>query len=247
MITEQWLTKTYDYRVRLLEAQRPWLVGAIALSLAVLFLILVLLFRTRNEGKRLEVLVQKRTAEINEQRKLLEYLSLTDQLTGLPNRRNFDMRLDIEWRIAIREKQEISFLMLDIDHFKDYNDGYGHLQGDEVLFMIAKIIEHALKRPGDFVARWGGEEFAVLLSNTDASGALKIAESIRADVENMNVSLSNGVTAKLTVSIGVSTQIPEPDSSLDDFISAADKELYRAKGTGRNRICYSKYQISNNN
>jgi diguanylate cyclase (GGDEF)-like protein len=164
-------------------------------------------------------------------------MSLTDQLTGLPNRRNFDMRLDMEWKIAIREKQSISFLMLDIDHFKIYNDKYGHQQGDEVLRKIAENIEHTLNRPGDFVARWGGEEFAILLSNTDANGALKIAETIRMNVENMSVPLSNGTVVKLTVSIGVNTQSPE-NSPLEHFISVADKELYRAKEAGRNRVCY---------
>jgi diguanylate cyclase (GGDEF)-like protein len=183
--------------------------------------------------------VQKRTAEIEQQRKLLEYMSLTDPLTGLPNRRNFDMRLDIEWQIAIREKQRISFLMMDVDHFKNYNDLFGHQQGDAVLRMIAKTIEHTPKRPGDFVARWGGEEFAVLLSNTGKNGALKIAEAVRANIENMNMPLANGSVAKLTISIGVNTQSPEQGDSLESFISVADKELYRAKKTGRNKVCFS--------
>jgi diguanylate cyclase (GGDEF)-like protein len=234
MITEQWITKTYDFRTRLITVQRPWLIGTV---LAALVLILVLLYRSRSEEKRLERLVQKRTAQLNEQRKLLEYMSLTDQLTGLPNRRNFDMRLDIEWRIAVREKQKISFMMIDIDFFKKYNDQYGHQQGDEVLRMIAKTIEHTPKRPGDFVARWGGEEFAVLLSNTGTNGALKIAEDIRSNVENMNMLLANGSVAKLTISIGVNAQTPEPGDSLETFISLADKELYKAKETGRNRVC----------
>jgi diguanylate cyclase (GGDEF)-like protein len=221
----------------MMEARFPLLIGATALSLLVLSLVLVLFFRIRNEEKRLEVLVQKRTAEIEQQRKLLEYMSLTYPLTGLPNRRNFDMRLDIEWQIAIREKQKISFLMLDIDYFKNYNDLYGHQQGDEVLCIIAKIIAQAPKRPGDFVARWGGEEFAVLLSNTGTSGAVKIAENIRTNVENTNMPLVDGSVAKLTISIGVNTQIPEQGSSLESFISIADKELYRAKEMGRNKVC----------
>jgi diguanylate cyclase (GGDEF)-like protein len=239
MITEQWLTKTYDYRVKLMEAQRPWLIGATMLSSVILALILVMLYRSRNEEKQLESLVLKRTAELNEQRKLFEYMSLTDPLTGLPNRRNLDMRLDIEWRIALREKQQISFLMVDIDHFKNYNDQYGHQQGDEVLRTIAKTIKRTPKRPGDFVARWGGEEFAVLLSNTNSAGALKIAEAIRANVEKMNVPLSNGIVVKLTVSVGVNSLVPEQNNSLETFVSAADKELYKAKEAGRNRVCVS--------
>jgi diguanylate cyclase (GGDEF)-like protein len=237
IINEQWMTRSYDYKMKMIEARMPWLVGATILSLVVLGLVLVLFFRKRNEEKRLEVLVQKRTAEIEQQRKLLEYMSLTDPLTGLPNRRNFDMRLDIEWQIAIREKQRISFLMLDIDHFKKYNDQYGHQQGDEVLRIIARTIEDTPKRPGDFVARWGGEEFAVLLSNTGTRGALKIAEALRANIEKTNLFV-NGSAAKLTVSIGVNTQVPVQDSSLSSFIAVADKELYRAKESGRNRICF---------
>jgi diguanylate cyclase (GGDEF)-like protein len=236
-ISRYWMNKRYDYRTKIIETQRPWLIGAIALSLAVLALMLVLFFRKRSEGKRLEALVQKRTAEINKQRKLLEYMSLTDTLTSLPNRRNFDMQLDIEWQIAIREKQTISFLMIDIDDFKLYNDKYGHQQGDEILRIIARTIESTPKRPGDFVARWGGEEFAVLLSNTSVDGALKVAEAIRENIENTSVLLANGSVTKLTISIGVNTQAPSQGSSLEDFIAVADKELYRAKEAGRNKVC----------
>jgi diguanylate cyclase (GGDEF)-like protein len=236
-IARHWMSKTYDYKTKMAQARLPWLIGATTLSLVVLALVLVLFFRNRSEEKRMEILVQKRTAEIEQQRKLLEYMSLTDPLTSLPNRRNFDMRLDIEWQIAIREKQRISFLMLDIDHFKRYNDLYGHQQGDEVLCIIARTIENTPKRPGDFVARWGGEEFAVLLSNTGINGALKIAEAIRENIEKTNVFVS-GSAAKLTVSIGVNTQSPEQGSSLKSFISVADKELYRAKEDGRNRVCF---------
>jgi diguanylate cyclase (GGDEF)-like protein len=235
-ISRHWMNKRYDYRAKVIEAQRPWLIGAIVMSLAVLAMVLILFFRNRSEGKRLEILVQKRTAEIEKQRKLLEYMSLTDPLTGLPNRRNFDMRLDIEWQIAIREKQAISFLMLDIDNFKKYNDFYGHQQGDDVLCIIAKIIEQTPKRPGDFVARWGGEEFAVLLSNTEEKGALKVAEAIRANVEQTYI----------TVSIGVNTQFPEQDSSLESFIAVADKELYKAKDAGRNKVCSSTHSFHSN-
>jgi diguanylate cyclase (GGDEF)-like protein len=226
-ISEQWRRKTYDYRIKLAEVRFQWLIGVAVLFLCIIILLLVLYKRIRSEEKRLETLVQQRTAEIDEQRKLLEYMSLTDTLTDLPNRRNFDMRLDIEWRSAIREKQAISFLMIDIDDFKKYNDKYGHQHGDEVLRTIAKTIEHTLKRPGDFVARWGGEEFAVILSNTSSGGALKIAELIRENVEKTSV----------TVSIGVNTQAPDQGSSLKYFVSIADKELYRAKENGKNRVC----------
>jgi diguanylate cyclase (GGDEF)-like protein len=245
-ISGHWMSKKFDFRTKIIETQRPWLIGAIALSLAVLALVLILFFRKRSEGKRLEFLVEKRTAEIEQQRKLLEYMSLTDSLTGLPNRRHFDMQLDIEWQSAIREKQTISFLMIDIDNFKLYNDKHGHQQGDEILRIIARTIEHTPKRPGDFVARWGGEEFAVLLSNTSINGALKVAEAVRENIENTNVLLANGTVTKLTISIGVNTQSPENGSSLESFIAVADKELYKAKEAGKNKVsCFSIHSMVN--
>jgi diguanylate cyclase (GGDEF)-like protein len=169
----------------------------------------------------------------------MEGMSLTDQLTNLPNRRNFNMRLTIEWRIAIRESQPISFLMIDIDYFKIYNDRYGHQQGDAVLRIIANGIQKTVKRPSDFAARWGGEEFAVLLPNTDAEGAMNIAESIRMNIEKEDVTLTNGEITKVTVSIGVNSQFPKRDESLEAFIFVADKELYKAKENGRNLVCSS--------
>jgi diguanylate cyclase (GGDEF)-like protein len=129
--------------------------------------------------------------------------------------------------------------MLDIDNFKDYNDKYGHQKGDEILCIISKVISQALKRSTDFAARWGGEEFAILLSFTDREGAIKVAELIRANIESTDIPLADGSTAALTVSIGVNTQIPKHSSSMDSFISIADKELYRAKETGKNRVCYA--------
>jgi diguanylate cyclase (GGDEF)-like protein len=238
-ISGQWKNKTYEYRTKSAETRVLWFIGFSVLFFCVIILLFVLYRRIKHEEKRLEHMVQKRTAEINEQRKLLEHMSLTDELTGLPNRRNFDGHLDVEWRIAIREKRDISFLMLDIDNFKMLNDKYGHQHGDNVLRAIAKTIGRTLKRPGDFASRWGGEEFAILLSYTSITGASIVAESIRSNVENINVPLPNGDATKVTVSIGVNTQMPIPGSPLEAFISAADSELYRAKRTGKNKVCSS--------
>jgi diguanylate cyclase (GGDEF)-like protein len=236
-IAERWEHKIYDYRIKFAETQFIWLTGSSILFLCIIILLFVLYEKNRSDGKRLEILVQKRTEELEEQRRLFEHMSLTDQLTKLPNRRNFDMRLDLEWRNAIRGQQAISILMLDIDNFKDYNDKYGHQKGDEILCAISKSISKTLKRSTDFVSRWGGEEFAILLSFTNAEGAFKVAELIRANIENLNVLLSDGVIVKLTVSIGVNTQVPGHKSLLDTFISDADKELYRAKEMGKNKVC----------
>jgi diguanylate cyclase (GGDEF)-like protein/PAS domain S-box-containing protein len=165
-----------------------------------------------------------------------EIASLTDQLTSMPNRRYFNDKLNSEWRRAIREKKPISILIMDIDRFKTHNDTYGHQQGDIILQAVAKIITETIKRPGDFAARWGGEEFVVLLPDTHASGALKVAESMRTNIEKTNIALAGSLTVKITISIGVNTQIPTQNHSIDSFISAADDALYKAKAQGRNMV-----------
>ena len=167
----------------------------------------------------------------------IELMSMTDQLTGIPNRRGFDNRMHLEWSRAIREHASISILLMDVDRFKVYNDTYGHQQGDVLLQAVAKIAAQSLNRSIDFVARWGGEEFVVLLENTDLNGAMNIAERIRANVENTVVLAEEGIQTKVTISIGVNTHAPTPESSRDIFISKADKALYKAKETGRNKVC----------
>ena len=173
------------------------------------------------------------------QYRIIEQISMIDQLTSIPNRRGFDNRLDMEWIRAIRENTLISVLILDVDKFKFYNDTYGHQQGDIVLQAVAKTVSQSLYRPGDFVARWGGEEFIVLLPNTGIKGVQSIAERVRRDICNMVISCTDGTETKVTASIGVKTQAPRQDSSRDNFISEADKALYQAKESGRNRVCYS--------
>jgi diguanylate cyclase (GGDEF)-like protein len=169
----------------------------------------------------------------------IELVSMIDQLTAIPNRRGFDNRLDMEWIRAIRESTSLSFLIMDVDKFKLYNDTYGHQQGDVVLQTVAKTVEHSLNRPGDFVARWGGEEFVVLLPNTDMDGAMNIAERIRLNVSNAVIPCADGTATSVTVSIGVKTLAPGQKSTRESLIADADKALYTAKETGRNRVCYS--------
>ena len=176
--------------------------------------------------------------QIVNQLRTIEYLSMTDQLTNIPNRRSFDERLGLEWRLAKREHKSISLLMMDLDKFKDVNDEYGHQQGDVVLQTIAKLIPMSFRRPGDFAARWGGEEFAVLLPNTPLENAVGIAEKIRASIEDAQIPCHNGSIIKITVSIGVNTQIPSQSSAVDDFILKADTALYAAKEAGRNKVCH---------
>ena len=185
---------------------------------------LIVKLRVRNQ---IQMLNQLRT---------IEYLSMHDQLTQLPNRRSFDERLRMEWNQAIREQTPISILMTDLDKFKKFNDMYGHQQGDTVLRMVAGIFPQSLKRPGDFAARWGGEEFTVLLPNTPLSGAMDIAERIRAAVESIKIPCADGSTLNITISIGVNSHLPTKDSSMTSFVSTADKALYDAKQSGRNIV-----------
>jgi len=168
--------------------------------------------------------------------RLIEHLSTTDQLTGLPNRRSFNNHMNKEWGRSVREKLPISILILDVDHFKMYNDTYGHQQGDVALKTVADTITKSLKRSYDFAARWGGEEFIVILPNTDLNGALEIAEKIRINNEEAIIAALNGKETKITVSIGVSTLLPALGGVSDDIILQADTALYEAKKNGRNRV-----------
>ena len=167
----------------------------------------------------------------------LATFSIKDPLTGIPNRRSFNNRIEMEWNRATREKTPLSILMMDIDKFKEYNDTFGHQQGDLALQSVADTIKRLLIRSTDFVARWGGEEFVVLLPNTNSSGAVGVAEKIRIAIEKSVIPCDDERGAKATISIGVHTLIPEQSCSICDFISAADSALYEAKEAGRNSVC----------
>ena len=172
-----------------------------------------------------------------EQFRMIERLSMLDQLTELPNRRSLEAQLNMEWRKALREQKPISILMIDIDKFKNYNDEFGHQQGDAALVAVAGMFRTVLKRPGDFAARWGGEEFIALLPNTNAEGALEVAEQMRSFVENMEIPCQDGRITKITLSVGVNTQTPEHQDVVSEFIRYADEALYEAKRKGRNQVC----------
>ncbi|QDW41006.1 GGDEF domain-containing protein [Bradyrhizobium sp. KBS0727] len=192
-------------------------IGAIMTAL-VLVVLGTTLFLAREIGRRAEA----------EER--LEELATTDALTGLRNRRKFDADIDLEWRRAARSGTPVALLMLDADHFKSYNDTWGHQAGDQVLVGIAICISDAVRRAGDCPARFGGEEFAVLLPGLSSIEAFKVAETIRLKVEHWSEDPS--VT---TVSIGVASMIPVASLDWSDLIEAADKALYAAKANGRNQ------------
>ena len=168
----------------------------------------------------------------------LRSLTLTDELSGIANRRKLDLFFDREWASAIRNKSIISLMMIDIDYFKLYNDTYGHQAGDECIKKVARMIDSVLKRPGDIVVRYGGEEFAVVMPGTNKEGALIMGEKLRAEVEGLNIEHNSSEKGVVTVSIGVSFLKPGKDDSPKDLFSVADKALYRSKEGGRNMVTF---------
>jgi len=167
----------------------------------------------------------------------LNELSITDSLTGIFNRRRFEEFLASEWCRCQRKSNPISLLMIDLDFFKLYNDTYGHTLGDDCLRAIAYILRKKTNRPTDIAARYGGEEFAIVLSETDVAGALKVAESVRASVETMNLPHESSDTSNVvTISIGLATIRPDKHMEQSLLVQRADKALYISKNEGRNRI-----------
>ncbi|WP_346829343.1 PleD family two-component system response regulator [Pseudomonas abietaniphila] len=168
---------------------------------------------------------------------VLQRLMNSDGLTGLSNRRHFDEYLELEWRRAIREQTQLSLMMIDVDYFKAYNDNFGHLEGDEALRQVAKAIRASCSRPSDLPARYGGEEFALVLPNTSPGGARLLAEKLRQTVAGMNIPhIAPSEGASLTVSIGLSTVVPQVGSHSRQVIQSADQGLYAAKHNGRNQV-----------
>ena len=174
--------------------------------------------------------------KIVDQMRTIERIGLIDPLTKISNRRGLENRFDAEWGRALREKTAISFMIMDIDKFKVYNDTYGHQQGDTALKTFAEVASNTINRSNDFIARWGGEEFVILLPNTDISGASEIAENVRKNIEETVIETEEGDTTRITVSIGVNSIIPDANTSSTEFISKADQALYKAKESGRNRV-----------
>jgi diguanylate cyclase (GGDEF)-like protein/PAS domain S-box-containing protein len=168
----------------------------------------------------------------------LKELSTMDSLTGIANRRFFDEYSDKEWKRAQRDKKSFSVVMIDLDSFKSYNDTYGHQQGDSCLKYVAGVIKGAMKRPADLAARYGGEEFVLVLPETNKEGANKIAEKLRQEVEALKLEHKNSNGKWVTVSLGVATELVGPMNSFGDLLAKADKALYVAKNSGRNRVSF---------
>jgi diguanylate cyclase (GGDEF)-like protein len=177
-----------------------------------------------------------RERELERLARKLERISNLDGLTGLANRRCFDDTLVQEWVRNGRADTHLGLLMVDIDHFKHYNDALGHVDGDACLRRVAEAIRAVVHRPGDLVARYGGEEFAVILPNTDYTGAVAVAENIHASIAEIGIMHPNSaVSCAVTVSIGAASGIPMCSTTPKHLIQAADRALYEAKQSGRNR------------
>lgn len=188
----------------------------------------------------LEDKVQQRTQALEEVNHQLEVLSVTDALTRLANRRRFDAVWLDEWQRALRQATPLAVIMLDVDHFKAYNDHYGHQQGDECLRRVGEVLLTTVRRAGELVARYGGEEFVVVLPGTSVIHAMAVAESIRANIQAAGIAHAHsGVAAVVTVSLGVAVGIPTQGDAPDALVHAADAALYRAKDQGRNRVVLS--------
>jgi len=178
-----------------------------------------------------------RERELEALTRKFEQLSNLDGLTGVPNRRCFENVFRKEWLRARRDGASLSALMIDIDYFKIFNDTYGHLKGDSCLRRVAEAIQQALKRPGDFVGRYGGDEFVVILPGTDLAGGLSIAGSIRANVRAAGIPYADSSEGGLvTVSIGIAGAVPSMNLEPEALLEAADAALYRAKSGGRQRV-----------
>lgn len=182
----------------------------------------------------LEKTVKEKTSDLVASYNKLEKISITDSLTGLFNRRHFNSAAEIEFKNSSREKKYFSIVMMDIDNFKKINDTYGHPVGDEVLIACAKAVLKVVKRPGDVIARYGGEEFIVLLINTNLAGTKKVAEDIRGEIEQVQVSIPG---IKISASFGVYSSIPANEESFENYVKTADEGLYTAKQNGKNRVC----------
>lgn len=189
-------------------------------------------FAIYSENTRLDV--EKQLKETNLK---LEILSKQDGLSGLYNRRYFDQFLSKEWHRSRRESLPLSLIMADIDFFKNYNDAYGHLEGDDCIKIVSQTIQASLSRPYDTAARYGGEEFVVVLPNTDSFGAKQIAQNIKQKLQEKAHPHKDSTAAKfVTLSFGIATIVPDESGTIEDLISLADKALYRSKKEGRNRI-----------
>jgi diguanylate cyclase len=196
----------------------------------------MLLETERQQNIHLDKVVRSRTKQLEEVNERLQKISATDALTGLYNRRYFDESLKREYARAARNKAPLSVMMIDLDRFKSINDNYGHVFGDEALRQTALRMQDVLKRPGDVAFRYGGEEYVILLPDTNTSAARIIAKQIWSAMRSSQI-FHDDQSETITVSIGIATVVPSPNGDPNKLLRDADHKLYRAKEEGRDRIC----------
>ncbi|MBF0319640.1 MAG: diguanylate cyclase [Nitrospirae bacterium] len=187
-----------------------------------------------DKRKAREKELEASTRQLKEANRILTNLSYIDGLTGVANRRYFDKYFEQEWKKAFRGHNFISVIMIDIDNFKQLNDTEGHTAGDECLRLTAGALSDALRRPGDFIARYGGEEFVSVLPNTQLDGAAIIGETMRTNVNDIELVFSK--IKNITVSVGIAGTVPDKSKTLQWLISEADRALYTAKKSGKNQV-----------
>lgn len=235
-----WNEEALVLRVRVLSP--PWLSPPAYVLYLVLLVGLGYLSASTLRSRELKAKVRELTelkSRLEEANDRLSDLSLQDGLTGVANRRRLDAELQRAHASAVRDQRPLSLLMVDLDRFKDFNDRYGHLAGDEALKSVADLLRREVSRASDFVARYGGEEFSVLLPNTAEEGASRVAERVRSQVEDLGIpNEAAGPSAVVTLSVGIATIVPGPDSAPESIVAAADGALYRAKAAGRNRVSF---------
>jgi diguanylate cyclase (GGDEF)-like protein len=245
-IMEQWqgkrviyLTEDYFQNFFLRSASLFLLLGALVA--------LYFVRKYRDLSKKLEASVKERTEELHHANEMLkavnaklEQISMIDGLTSIENRRAFDIAYNRAWKLSKRERIPLALIMIDIDHFKIFNDTYGHLSGDQALMKIAEAIKGVINRPGDLSARYGGEEFVVMLMNTTAKGAAVVAEEIRSRIEKLEIE-NEEIKTFTTVSLGVASVVPDNEMEPEELIDASDRALYQAKEEGRNKVIVWKH------
>jgi diguanylate cyclase (GGDEF)-like protein len=191
----------------------------------------------REHEQQLQRAIEERSHQLEKANKALREIANGDALTGIANHRTFQDNLRQQWRRTARSRLPITVLMIDVDYLKHYNESKGHQAGDECLRGIAEALRLQLLRPGDMVARYGGDEFAVLLAETDAAGGLAVAERMRQAIEEMEITCGLAAGSRqVTISVGVATIVPSPQEHPTSLTAAADRALSAAKRAGRNRV-----------
>ncbi|KUO51042.1 MAG: hypothetical protein APF76_16230 [Desulfitibacter sp. BRH_c19] len=233
-------TSWFVMSVMIWRFQPDWVIAASAfLNITFTTILAVVISYTvyKNQVKEFQSkkIIEKQKEELKSSNDMLKRLSYLDDLTNIANRRYYNEYLERTWKQALRDKKPLCLIIIDIGKFKSYNDSFGHQAGDNVLEKIAVCIGGSLNRPSDLVARYGGEEFAAVLPNTDLIGARKVAERIRKNVEELKIIHPKSKAGIITISLGISCKLPDPNSSTMSLFEEADKALYLVKKAGGNQ------------